>query len=231
MMRQIVVNSLLMAFVLWTAGAGPATRPTTNPANLERLATEAIEVGEYALALPLLKRLAETYKDDPERLGLIEEQIRLCERNLNSEPVLQVEQAPAGPRKPHVKPDANQVLELTIKDLGNFEYDPERGGNVPGDVTALNGATLRLNGYMMPVDQADRITEFVLVPSLLNCCFGQPAQVHHTVVVKAPKGRAVSYYPDEIVVEGILRVEEKQEEGYTIGLFELEARSVRPAPK
>ena len=84
---------------------------------------------------------------------------------------------------------------------------------------------------MIPLDQAEAITEFALVPSLFACCFGQPPQIQHTLVVHCPKGKAVTYFPDEISVEGIIKVEEKKDDGYIVSIFEIDAQSVKPAPK
>jgi hypothetical protein len=98
-------------------------------------------------------------------------------------------------------------------------------------VKRLAGATLRIRGYMIPMDQAENITQFALVPSLFACCFGQPPQIQHTIVANCPKGKAVGYFPDELVVEGKLKVEEKKDDGYVVSLFELEVTSVKPAPK
>ena len=83
----------------------------------------------------------------------------------------------------------------------------------------------------IPIDQAESITQFALVPSLFACCFGQPPQVQHTVVCKAPQGKAVSYYPDELVIEGKLKVEEKKDEGFIVSIFEVDVTSVKPAAK
>jgi hypothetical protein len=41
----------------------------------------------------------------------------------------------------------------------------------------------------------------------------------------------VSYYPDEIVVEGKLNVEEKKDDGFIVSIFEVEVNSVKPAAK
>jgi hypothetical protein len=98
-------------------------------------------------------------------------------------------------------------------------------------VKALAGATLKLRGYMIPIDQSEQINKFVLVPSLFACCFGQPPQVQHTVVCNAPAGKAVGYYPDELVVEGKLKVEEKKDEGFIVSVFEIDVTSVKPAVK
>ena len=84
---------------------------------------------------------------------------------------------------------------------------------------------------MIPMDQAESITEFALVPSLFSCCYGQPPQIQHTIVVHVPKGKAVSYYPDQISVEGTLTVDEKKEDGFIVSIFEVNTTSVKPAPQ
>jgi hypothetical protein len=144
--------------------------------------------------------------------------------------------APPGPpsdeeRKPHAKPVEGKVYTLSIPELGNFQYDQEKGGNIPKDVTALTGTTVRLTGFMIPLDQADKIKAFVLVPDLFACCFGQAPQVQHSVTVNCPEGKAVSYFPEQIQVEGKLSVEEKKDDGFIISIFEVECSSVKPAPK
>ena len=134
-------------------------------------------------------------------------------------------------RKPHKKPKDEDVYALLIQELGNFEYDQEKGGNIPKDVQALTGTTVRLNGFMIPLDQADKIKQFVLVPDLFSCCFGQPPQVQHSIIVTCPEGKAVSYFPEQIQVEGKLKVEEKKDDGFIISIFEITCTSVKPAPK
>ena len=46
-----------------------------------------------------------------------------------------------------------------------------------------------------------------------------------------PKRKSVTYYPDELVVEGTLKVDEKKDEGFIVSVFELEVSSVKPAAK
>jgi len=88
-----------------------------------------------------------------------------------------------------------------------------------------------LRGFMIPMDQAENITQFALVPSIGQCCLGGPPQIQHTVVVNCPKGNAVGYCPDEIMVEGTLKVGEKIDDGYIVSIFEVAVKSVKPAPK
>jgi hypothetical protein len=134
-------------------------------------------------------------------------------------------------RKPHAKPKEGETLACSIQELGNFQFDQEKGGNIPKDVQALSGSAVRLTGFMIPLDQADKIKQFVLVPDLFSCCFGQPPQVQHSIIVSCPDGKAVSYYPEQITVEGKLKVEEKKDDGFIVSIFEVSCTSVKPAPK
>ena len=238
--------------------AKPTTAPATQPAaagaydkvpdsltgpQLATTAQIAFNRGEYTKALPLLtKEVAEAQAGGQAgKAGALQEKVRVCEKALaalQANPtaagagVAAVTPAPtAEARKPHPAPKAGEAYETAIKDLGNFDYDQEKGGNIPADVKALSGATLRVRGFMIPMDQAENITQFALVPSLFACCFGQPPQIQHTIVVNCPKGKAVSYFPDEIVVEGKLKVDEKKDDGYIVSVFELEVNSVKVAPK
>lgn len=222
------------------AASGQAA-PAVSKDELAVRAQQAFNRGEYVTALPLLKKLA-VQESDPVKSRALQERISVCEKALDAlkkDPAAAAAAAAATqpaaasnePRKPHPAPKAGETLEMSIKDLGNFNYNQETGGNIPDDVKNLSGATLRLRGYMIPMDQAENITQFALVPSLFSCCFGQPPQLQHTIVVNCPKGKAVSYFPDEILVEGKLNVQEKKDDGFVVSLFEVQANSVKAAPK
>jgi hypothetical protein len=215
--------------------AGEDANPRSAAASLEQRANTAFEQQDYTRALPLLIRLAEQHRNDPARLGPIQEKIRVCQRAMGGE-LTEAQMQPGagppgrtGPRKPHVRPDPGQALEVAIRELGNFEYDSEVGGNIPDDVQKLDGAILRTRGFMIPLDQADNITEFALVPSLFDCCFGQPPALQHMITVTTPKGKGLAYFPEEIIVEGTLRVKEVKDEDLIISLFHVDCTSVKPA--
>jgi hypothetical protein len=232
---------MLTAILAITSVAGAqTTRPTSSAPDprIELRANQAFNRGEYATALPMLKTLADAAKNEPSRLGAIQEKIRVCQTALDSlkaaptTPPLVDPQAPdiatdPETRKKHEKPKPGEVAEFTIKQLGNFEYDDEKGGKIPADVRQLSGTEIKLRGFMIPMDQAENITQFALVPSLFACCFGQPPQIQHTIVVTCPKGKSLAYVPDEITVQGKLTVQEKKDDGYVISLFELGADSVK----
>ena len=50
-------------------------------------------------------------------------------------------------------------------------------------------------------------------------------------LANCPTGKAVSYSPDEILVEGKLNVDEKKDDGYVISIFEVSVTSVKAAPR
>jgi hypothetical protein len=208
---------------------------------LQLQANEDMGRGDYATALPLLQKVSEMLSDQPDQLGPILEQIRVCRHQMLNAAAKPIIPSPApmsvaiavdgGPRHIHPAPTPGDVVELPIKELGNFDYDSAVGGGIPDDVKRLDGCHFKTSGYMIPLDQAESISEFALVPSLFACCFGQPPQIQHTIVVTCPKSKAVSYYPDELVVEGTLHVKETRDGGFIVSIFQIDASSVRAAPQ
>jgi len=233
-LRNIAFSALLAICM----GAAPTSQPTPAPDGataLEVRATTAFNRGQYATALPLLEKL-QIQTSETDKSGLIAEQIRVCKAQIASAPPALANQGPniatsAEQRKRHDPPRDGETRDMEIRELGNFDYDTDKGGNIPADVKALSGMKIRLRGFMIPMDQADKITQFALVPSLFACCYGQPPQVQHTIVCATPKGKSVTYYPDEIQVEGTLKVQEKKDEGFIVSIFEMEVSSVKPAVK
>jgi hypothetical protein len=222
----------------------PTTKPaaTSQPATkaidwslvplveLEAQASAAFEAGRYEEALPLLKSFAVRIRHEPERVQIALEKVRVCEAILSARAANQPGvEGQNIPRVAHDSPREGETRELTLMRLGNFEYDAAKGGNIPADVKALNGLTVKMKGYMLPLDQAERITKFALVPDLFACCFGQPPQLQHIAIVRTPAGKSVAYYPEPIWVTGKLTVEEKSEDGFIVSLFEIDTTSVKPA--
>jgi len=238
-----------MVMLLVTANLPAQSTQAVSADELELAATNAFNAGDYEAAIDLFKKTAELVQADAERFARIHEVINVCKENLVTvdldaakravKPVLRpgdFAPAPNVPsdeqsRKPHAPPVEGEVREIGIKELGNFQYDPEKGGGVPEDVQALSGSSVRVQGFMIPLTAAEKIEEFVLVVDLMSCCFGQPPGVQHMIHVRIPAGKALKYFGDQLAVEGVLKVNEKREDDYTIGLFELDATSVKPAGK
>ena len=76
---------------------------------------------------------------------------------------------------------------------------------------------MRLNGFMIPLTQAEKITDFALVPSLAVLFIASGVQ--HIVTCRLPEDKGVDFSIDEIVVEGILKVQVKRSSGHQFGIF------------
>jgi len=223
------------------ADAAPTSQPSaTLIAELQLQANEDMSRGNYAAAAVLLQKISGMLTDQPDQLGPVMEQLRVCRHQilaaaarpaLPGTPVSVPVVGDGGPRHVHPAQPPGTTLEIPIKELGNFDYDASAGGNIPADVSQLDGCHFKTTGYMIPLDQAESISEFALVPSLFACCFGQPPQIQHTIVVTCPKSKAVNYFPDELVVEGTLHVKEVKDGGFIVSIFQMDASSVRAAPQ
>jgi hypothetical protein len=242
LMKRIVLAIVIVAAFAggraW-ADASPTSQPSGNLASeLQLEANEDMGRGNYLAAVPLLQRVSQLLSDQPDQLGPVLEQIRVCRHqilaaasNSPTPPQSVAIAVDGGPRHIHPAPTPGDAIELPIKELGNFDYDAAVGGGIPDDVKRMDGCHFRTSGYMIPLDQAESISEFALVPSLFACCFGQPPQIQHTIIVHCPKSKAVSYFPDELTIEGTLHVKEDRDGGFIVSIFQLDATSVRAAPQ
>jgi len=250
MKSGILLSTLLLSIAAFVAvpliaraeDKKPAAESKDTVASAELRANEAFNRGQYSLAKELFTKVLDRVKDDAKRTAMIQEQVRVCETKIKdlatSATIPQADQlnqpqieTAAEKRKKWSANKDGSALALGIKELGNFDYDADKGGNIPDDIKKLSGTKIRVQGFMIPLDQADNISHFSLVPSLFACCFGQPPQIQHQIVVHTPKGKAVGYFPDEIVCEGILKVEERKDDGYIVSVFEMDVQSVKPAAK
>jgi len=237
-----IALALLTANRVW-GDASPTSQPSsaTSANELQLQANETMGRGDYKAALPLLEKVSELLVDEPDQLGPVLEQIRVCRHQIQAvvtNPKIAPPQIQSvalavdnGPRHIHPAPVPGDTLEMPIKELGNFDYDATNGGGIPDDVVRLDGCHFQTSGYMIPLDQAESISKFALVPSLFACCFGQPPQIQHTIIVDCPKAKALNYYPDELIVEGTLHVKEIKDSGFIVSIFQMEATSVRAAPQ
>jgi hypothetical protein len=234
MIRPALILSVLLGSA--ALAQSPATQPVAiDPTqwadvktdDLAAKAREAHKANDLHLALAMYKELAVRTRKDAEAVKPYLAKVKEIEQQLG--PQAQLVEGINAPRIPHEPFKADEVRELTLQKLGNFNYDTEKGGNIPDDVKALTGGTVKLRGFMLPLQQTDRITEFVLVPDLFGCCFGQPPALQHTAVVRTPAGKSVAYYPDAIVVTGKLTVKEQTEEGFIVSVFQVDTTSVKPA--
>jgi hypothetical protein len=133
------------------------------------------------------------------------------------------------PRSPHAAPAPGEMRQMTIKRLGNFDYETSK--TIPDDVKALDGVKIRLTGFMLINWESEHIHEFSLIPSLFTCCYGEPPAIEHIVHVVSPPQAPVEYTDTPITVEGVLTVKEIKEDGYVTSVFKIAATKIAAAPQ
>ena len=136
--------------------------------------------------------------------------------------------------------DENSEFErLAFRDMSNFPYDInwDRDGKefdftsyakrVPKRLRAKTGNSVAVEGFMLPtvVDENNKVTEFLLLPDQMSCCFGKSPEANGWVVVSATNG--VEVLMDQIIrATGTLVVEERWDEEFFVGLYHLDCKEI-----
>lgn len=109
--------------------------------------------------------------------------------------------------------------------LGGFPY--HEAVALPGEVTALNGRSVGMPGFMLTLGDTEDIREFILVESLWGCCFGAVPDVNQSILVRVKDGARADYTAAPVLVTGVLEVGEQREGGYVASLYRIEGANVR----
>jgi hypothetical protein len=120
----------------------------------------------------------------------------------------------------HAPGHPSAPIKLKFNLLGIWTYT-EGKTPIPEKIRALDGKRVEITGFMMPINEPQRLTRFIVVQSLWGCCFGQTPAVNHVIVVTMEPGKVVNFYPDPVRVTGIFSVGETREEGYLVSIYRL----------
>jgi hypothetical protein len=122
-----------------------------------------------------------------------------------------------------------KTRDLTFDDL-KFEMtkgDPFERSLLTEKIEELDGATIRIRGYMLPGFQQRGITQFVLVRDNMECCFGPGAALYDCIMVEL-KGTSTSFATRPITVEGKFTVSEfKDPDGNHLAIYHLDGTKVK----
>ena len=99
--------------------------------------------------------------------------------------------------------------------FGAFPFDNAHGvlRDIPESVRRKDGKRVTIEGWMIPMDQADRITEFAVVPELGEG--SPPPPIQQIVIVKMPSGTWTPYYVEQVAVQGVLHVGVETDQGFS----------------
>lgn len=113
---------------------------------------------------------------------------------------------------------------LPMQTLGAFEYKDKM--TLPDDVTRWNGKVVTATGFINPTSQARNLTTFLLVKDRSSCCFGKRPQINHYVEVKLKPGATADYSTDPVTVRGVLKVDDRWDGDWQLGLYWMEGAEV-----
>ena len=121
---------------------------------------------------------------------------------------------------------AGKAQSLSFDLLKSWTYVEKKNTPIPAEIRALDGQTVEMIGFMVPLSEVQNITQFTLAPSLWGCCYGQPPAVNHMIVVNMPKGQTSKFYSGAISVRGVFHCGETRQEGYLVSLYTITAQSI-----
>jgi hypothetical protein len=113
---------------------------------------------------------------------------------------------------------------LAFQSLGAFEYAEKM--KLPADVARWNGKFVKTTGFINPMSQTRNLTAFLLVRDRASCCFGKMPQINHYIDVKLKPGATANYSTDLVTIQGVLRVEERFDGDWPLGLYWMEGAEV-----
>ena len=119
-----------------------------------------------------------------------------------------------------------KVVNLSFDLLKSWTYIEKQRTPIPDKIQKLDGQTVEMVGYMMPLSEVKNVTQFVLVPFLWGCCYGRPPAVNHIMIVNMPKGQTVNFFDDKVRVRGTFHAGETRQDGYLISLYTITAQSI-----
>jgi hypothetical protein len=91
--------------------------------------------------------------------------------------------------------------------------DPFRRSLITPAVEKLDGARIRIRGYILPPFQQTGLTRFVLVRDNMACCFGPGAMIYDSMIVELKPGLTVDYVVSPVTVEGTFNLREVEGPG------------------
>jgi hypothetical protein len=134
--------------------------------------------------------------------------------------------------------EAGRFLPVTFDELASFHFDisdeevtedspTDHPDQIPPAIRALNQKKVALKGFMLPLKvESGLVTEMLIMRDQSMCCYGTIPQINEWVSVKmSPKGvKAIMDQP--VTVFGKLQVGEMRENGYLVGIYQMEGEKV-----
>jgi hypothetical protein len=98
---------------------------------------------------------------------------------------------------------------------------------IPADVLALDHHQVSIRGFLLPLKMNNGLAfEFLLMRNQNMCCFGSVPKVNEWVAVRTSDAGVKPLLDQPLTVLGNLRVGDLRENGYLVGIYQLDAVKV-----
>jgi hypothetical protein len=114
---------------------------------------------------------------------------------------------------------------LPFEEIASWPYEDGLKG-MPKPIAKLDGKTVMMTGFMLPIDEVENIKEFLLVQSLWSCCYGQPPDINGTVRVVMKGKKRIDYKFDPIKIIGTFKIKATVEDGFCVDIYQLDTDNV-----
>lgn len=130
----------------------------------------------------------------------------------------------------------NGFLQVSFDWLASFDYEippeesvktvpenTEDASQIPQKIRNLDEKEIALKGFMLPLKmEKGRVTEFLIMRDQSMCCYGTIPKINEWVSVKMKEKGAKPVMEQIVTMFGKLRVGEIREDGYLVGIYEME---------
>jgi len=120
--------------------------------------------------------------------------------------------------------------EITFDDvkLDMKAGDPFQRSLLTPSVKKLDGAPVRIRGYILPSFQQAGIKQFVLVRDNMQCCFGPGAALHDCILVEMTGNAAANFSVRPVSVTGVFSVKEVVgPDGTHLAIYHMDGKEVK----
>lgn len=98
---------------------------------------------------------------------------------------------------------------------------------IPAVIKGLDGKTVRIRGFMMPIKEVQgKTTQFLITRSQPTCCYSGATEINEFVTVNAPGKGFDTMMDDAITVQGTLHVGAVLDSGFIVGVYTMDAEKV-----
>ena len=139
--------------------------------------------------------------------------------------------APAASAEAPVK---NGMQEVGFDKLAAFNYVvPEYTGTtpppspdtnqIPANIKAYDGRKVAIKGFMLPLKVKEgKVTELLLMRDQSMCCFGAVPKINEFLTVKMVGEGTKAVMDQAVTLVGTLKVGEFSENGYLLGIYQMD---------